>query len=285
MFEYTIIEGGLECSHSYNEDIPSFEFHLHNKYEIYLLLSGDVHYFVERKKYVLKKGDILVFNSKEIHKPTFVGVSPYERITMHFNPKIAAYFSTPDTNLLGCFENRKNGENNLIKLDQGKHTLFCSLLERLAQLCSNSGESPIEKLSVLLQVFNLLDISSKQSKLDLGQQTQQPQQLKSPISQVITYINNHLTEELSLDVLEKKSFLNKNYLCKLFKDQMGSTIHSYILIRRISLAKQLLENGASVTEACNQSGFNDYANFIRLFKKITGTSPAKFKTNTFGKIN
>jgi AraC-like DNA-binding protein len=284
MFEYTIIEGGLDCAHSYTEDIPSFDFHLHNKYEIYLLLSGDVHYFVERKKYILKKGDILIFNSKEIHKPTFVGASPYERIIIHFNPQIAAYFSTPDINLLGCFENRKNGENNLINLEQGKHTLFCSLLDRLAQLCSKVDESPIDKLSILLQVFSILDKNTKEIKLDINQQTQQPQQLKSPISQVITYINNHLTEELSLDVLEKKSFLNKNYLCKLFKDQMGSTIHSYILVRRISLAKQILENGASVTEACNQSGFNDYANFIRLFKKITGTSPAKFKVHAFGKI-
>lgn len=283
MFDYNIIEFGLECTHNYNDKLPNMEFHLHNRYEIYYLLSGDVHYFVERKKYIIQKGDILVLNSKEIHKPTFVGATPYERITVHFNPQIARYFSTTDISLLSCFENRDNGKNNLIKLDNSDNMVFHSLIEKLAILCQNNNGNPIEKLSILLQILTFLNESWKDRISDIKKQTQQPQALKAPISQVISYINNHLTEDLSLSTLEKQSFLNKNYLCKLFKDQMGSTIHNYILVRRISLAKQLLENGASVTEACSQSGFNDYANFIRLFKKITGNSPSKFKTNSGGK--
>ncbi|MBQ3028199.1 MAG: AraC family transcriptional regulator, partial [Lachnospiraceae bacterium] len=42
-------------------------------------------------------------------------------------------------------------------------------------------------------------------------------------------------------------------------------------------AKALLQEGASVTEACYRSGFNDYANFIRSFKKVTGVSPGKYR--------
>ncbi|WP_313960282.1 helix-turn-helix domain-containing protein [Paenibacillus xylanexedens] len=56
----------------------------------------------------------------------------------------------------------------------------------------------------------------------------------------------------------------------------GLTIRNYILNRRIELAQICLSEGMSITEACYRSGFGDYANFIRSFTKIVGTSPGKF---------
>ena len=63
----------------------------------------------------------------------------------------------------------------------------------------------------------------------------------------------------------------------LFKRETGSTIFQYILVKRIAMAREFLSMGTSVAETCVQSGFGDYANFIRTFKKITGYSPGHFK--------
>ncbi|WP_244169688.1 MULTISPECIES: AraC family transcriptional regulator [Paenibacillus] len=51
---------------------------------------------------------------------------------------------------------------------------------------------------------------------------------------------------------------------------------SHVLDRRIALAKSCLSGGLSITEACYQSGFSDYANFIRSFTKTVGISPGRF---------
>ncbi|MEG2350978.1 MAG: AraC family transcriptional regulator, partial [Hungatella sp.] len=91
------------------------------------------------------------------------------------------------------------------------------------------------------------------------------------------YIDQHLSEALSLESISTACSLDKYYLSHLFKKETESTIFQYILVKRIAQAKELLSLGSSVTEACQQSGFNDYANFIRSFKKVTGYSPGHFK--------
>ena len=56
----------------------------------------------------------------------------------------------------------------------------------------------------------------------------------------------------------------------------GTTIIKYLTSKRISEAKKLLNSGKSISEAAEESGFNDYANFMRTFKKIVGVPPKKY---------
>ena len=72
-------------------------------------------------------------------------------------------------------------------------------------------------------------------------------------------------------------YVNEDYLNKIFKNETGITLNSYIIFRRIAEAKKILYMGGSVKESCIGSGFNDYANFIRTFKKIEGVPPGAFE--------
>ncbi|MFC7055508.1 helix-turn-helix domain-containing protein [Enterococcus alcedinis] len=93
---------------------------------------------------------------------------------------------------------------------------------------------------------------------------------------MLNYIQENITLDISLTSLEEQFGLSGFHLNRLFKKEVGSTIYQYILLSRISLAKQLLETHSNVTEVCFLSGFNDYANFIRTFKKITGLAPKQY---------
>ena len=97
------------------------------------------------------------------------------------------------------------------------------------------------------------------------------------IRDIISYIDEHLLDELTLERMAQAFLLTKYYLCHIFKKEMGTTIFHFILLKRISLSRVLLAEGKNVTEACFLSGFRSYANFITTFRKYTGCTPKKYK--------
>ncbi|MNI77674.1 Multiple antibiotic resistance protein MarA [compost metagenome] len=97
------------------------------------------------------------------------------------------------------------------------------------------------------------------------------------IQSAMSYIDNHLQLNLSLEQIAGELGLDKYYLSHMFKQQTGGTIYRYVLLKKIALSKQLLSAGTSVSDTCDQCGFNDYANFIRTFKNITGIPPGKYR--------
>jgi AraC-like DNA-binding protein len=270
-FNYDHLSQDISAGHQCTEKALNNEFHLHDGYEIYFFIHGDVNYFVEQSSYKLQKGNLLIFNSQEIHKAVSLSDIPYERITIHFKPEIIKPFCTAHTNLLACFENHEKGTNNITLFDDSKYNYFISNAKQLIHnLKGDTYGSDLLPLTYLIQLLVMINetFSNKNHVMT---------SIISPkILPILQYIDTHLTDSLSLDYLSKVLSIDKYYLSHLFKQNTGSTVYQYILMKRIVLAKQLLLEGKSVTEACQQAGFNDYANFIRTFKKATGISPGSF---------
>ena len=95
----------------------------------------------------------------------------------------------------------------------------------------------------------------------------------------MNYITNNISKPISLSDLSAQFNFNGNYLSHLFKKHTGLNLRDYIVQNRLQIAKKELLMGASVTEACYRSGFNDYSNFIRTFTKLVGISPGRYKKN------
>ncbi|MCZ8511894.1 AraC family transcriptional regulator [Paenibacillus filicis] len=252
--------------------VRNVDFHLHHGCEIYFLLQGDVHYFVEKTVYPLRFGDLILTNEHEIHKPSFSSESVYERITLEFPPTLALLYQTAEFQPLSCFYDRPKGERNKLSLSSKETSALLGLFLRYEQLQKNpSPGDAILKLSCFMELLvyiNALFSMNKQPDTGLD--------LHHKLSPVLDYIERHLEEDLSLDRLEKLFYINKYYLIKLFKKYTGSTIHEYIVSKRISLAKKLLSEGCNVTEAYLQCGFNDYTSFLRMFKKKVGLLPKDY---------
>ena len=98
----------------------------------------------------------------------------------------------------------------------------------------------------------------------------------------VSYINDNFTGNVTVEDVAKHAFVSVNQLCVLFKKHLSTTVMKYVNGKRISEAKRLLASGKSVTDTAFASGFNDYANFIRVFKGSVGVSPGKFKTCAAG---
>lgn len=86
---------------------------------------------------------------------------------------------------------------------------------------------------------------------------------------VLNYLGEHLTEDISIDTLSAHFFLSRSYLMHTFKEQTGYTIGNYLSTKRLLLAKDLIAEGAPITEVCYACGFKNYFDlFARIQKKF-----------------
>ena len=102
------------------------------------------------------------------------------------------------------------------------------------------------------------------------------------LAPILAYIDENLENDLSLEAIGNRFFLNRFYLSKLFRKSTGSNLHEYIIYKRVSKARRLLSEGHSVTDTAALCGFNDYSNFLRMFKKSVGITPGQYRKNSRG---
>lgn len=255
----------------------SLEFHLHKGCEIYYCVSGDVKYFVENRIYTVEPGDVFITNQNEIHKPNFESDKTYERITIHFDPAFFSQFSNNHFDLLACFYNRRNGYGNKISLSESQLANMMGIFEEIENTKKHMPEySEIKLNNLMIELLIFLNEVSTANRID-SEKEKYTNQLDDVLYKIINYIDQNPEGDLSLENLEKIFFISRAHLCRRFKAQTNSTLHQYIVKKRISRAKLYLEEGASVTHTMNMCGFGDFSNFIRTFKKNTGMTPSEYR--------
>ncbi|WP_079914387.1 AraC family transcriptional regulator [Paenibacillus sp. 32352] len=265
---------GIHYAHRRTEHPLKMDFHLHDRFEIYFFIRGDVHYFIEKKVYPLAYGDLLVMNNRELHKATFQSHAPYENIVIHFDPETVRQLNSSfSLDLLNCFTNRPLGEQNKIQLLPHQLEELVALYQKIDSL---SGD-PSDGSDILLSAYTI-ELLVLLNRAFMHNLSPIPSSIvPEKLAPVLDYIDHHLDHDLSLEALEQQFFMNRYYLSRLFRRSIGSTIHEYILLKRIAQAKKLLNEGHNVTDACQLSGFNDYSNFIRMFKRIVGVPPGRYR--------
>jgi AraC-like DNA-binding protein len=76
-------------------------------------------------------------------------------------------------------------------------------------------------------------------------------------------------------------FTSKFHLLRLFKKYYGQTPKQYLIEKRIEKAKELLQEGETVTETCFATGFGSPSSFSTLFKSRVGLTPVEFQKKQF----
>jgi len=263
-----------EIFHYKDESIQEVALHHHDFYEIYFFVSGSVSYNIESFSYRLSPGDILLISPHELHQPLF---SPekqqYERYVLWLNPAFLKQFGTAEQDLTRCFDIRKPGHSNLIRPDGVTRELMNYLIQQLLhEHDSQDFASDIYCLSVLAQLLILLN----RTALRAGQAPEVRENADSTVYRILTYINEHYNDDLNLDFLSNKFFISKYHLSREFGRVVGTSVHRYILQKRLIMARQLMAAGRPTSEVYQHCGFGDYSNFYRAFKKEYQISPREY---------
>ena len=104
------------------------------------------------------------------------------------------------------------------------------------------------------------------------------------VKRVIQYIENNCATDMSNKTIGERFHFNSSYLNRIFKENTGNTLHSFLIRYRMNLAMDLLcATNLSVGEIAGSVGFSDIPHFIKTFKKITGEAPAKYRNKGKGK--
>lgn len=116
----------------------------------------------------------------------------------------------------------------------------------------------------------LMEISEHDDNIDLD-----------PVQATLRFIDEHLAEEIDMPEIAENVHLNQDYLTRIFKRQIGSSVKSYIVTKRMEKAKLLLETtDLPIAEIAYQVGYYNYTSFNRAFKKQFDESPQAFRQNS-----
>ena len=248
-------------------------FHFHEFDKIVLLLSGRVEYIVEDITYPLSPWSVLLVRHHAIHKALIDVSVPYERIIIYLD---RSYFGRvlPEVSLMACFEASDQPGKCLLFPDESQQKELSSIITSYetarGDLRFGSDAMRDTLMMQFLILVNRISVSGDVNTIP-------ERRYDEKIRQTLSYINENLAKDLSVDVLAAQVFLSRYHFMRLFKQQTGTTVHSYIRQKRLLYAARLIREGVPAGQAASQCGFNDYSVFNRAFRECFGIRPADLK--------
>lgn len=91
------------------------------------------------------------------------------------------------------------------------------------------------------------------------------------------FIDENFHEQLDLQEMAEQSFFSRFHFHRLFTQIYRHTPHQYLTRKRLEKAKDLLAENRSVTDVCNEVGFDSIGSFSNLFKKVVGFPPQYYR--------
>jgi len=264
----------FELQYKRDSYLKNVELHHHDFFEIYFLVSGDVTYQIESRIFHVMPGDLLLISPRELHqvriKPE---MSVYERYVLWVAPETVSRLSSPQTDLTAGLDPTRSGHGNLLRLTPEDRAAIQGLLAALDQE-SASGQYGGELLRESLLTQLLVNVN----RLVFRQETYPEEDTRTSraVDQVVSFINLHYGEALSLDSLANQFYVSKYHLSHVFQQQMGTSLYRYIQKKRLMISRQLMAQGKKPSEVYASCGFCDYPGFYRAFKAEYGTSPREF---------
>ena len=232
--------------------------HWHQQIELLLFLTDDAKVLCADKLFYANAGDMIVVNPCELHQ-NFGGTYYCVHIQNSFFKDIGYEY----TNILP-----------FIKADSE----ILAMVEQMWQAAQEKSEWSL--LDVQSYAYKLMSYLVKNFKAEASISGDEALKTNrtSRIDEILYYVAKHCNEKITTAFLAENSHLNENYLCALFKSQMGMTIVDYINSFRIEKATELLQNkNLSITEIALHVGFDDPGYFTRVFKKHVGATPREYR--------
>lgn len=240
-----------------------FNFHTHTDYEIFIFIKGEASFVVEGINHTLSPYDILLIRGNELHRIFSTPDTEYERIVLNISGEFFSHWNCEY--LADIFE--KSIESRFIPAETVLKKGIDTSIERIEKYIqeTNRSNDAVVSCAIIDLIYNIGKISPKKNTVFQN----------NSISDIIAYLNNHISDDISLDAIAEKFFLSKYHMCRLFKEVTSFTIYQYITAKRILLVKQLYKEGYSLSNAASEAGFGCYSNFYKAYIKQFGRSPKK----------
>lgn len=248
--------------------------HYHNMQQILFIREGTAKIAVHQKEYTGKKGSVFFISNLESHSVS-IQEYPYKRYVLSF-PLDYSFLSLHESYFYGILLQRPQNFTHMICLEGSEEYDAAAVFNAMHFECQN--KRPGWQLMIACQIARLLVGLYRLTPSSF------PEKPISGIAGIVLKIQKEITEgfhkELTLDGFAEKFFVSKYHLSREFKRITGYNFREYLILQRISAAKDLLAHtNMPVAEVCSRCGYQSVNHFIRIFKNKEGNTPYQYKKN------
>lgn len=241
------------------DNLTATHHHHNNTIEFIHIAEGRGKILIADNIYEFSSGDMFIFDAEAVHCTYPENPQEYVRNKLIIDKNILYAISETDE------------YNRQFKVPKQTERELDALFESAYRMSRDKDK----KILASVEVMKILNLCLKEQNsifhIDEG-----------CVYETIKYINEHLTEKISLDTLATKIHISKYYLCRKFKEETGMSVFSYLKSQRIALAKALLSKGDKpVTYIALETGFGDISSFTKCFKAETGITPSEYRRQNY----
>lgn len=258
----------------YNDrPVSGVKSHAHNYYEFYFFLEGDVNLHIAGDIYPLKSGDVVLIPPHVQHHAEVLGNNtPYRRFVFWISREYCSRLMAESADYGYLMQHVTVTGNYIYHYDK---ISFNSLQAKIIRLLEEIHSARFAKSAQISLCVNDLVLHLNRSIYEMSHPTA-PRKKQNLYQDIISYIEAHLEEDLTLDKLAEEFYVSKYHIAHVFKENLGLSVHQYITKKRLALCLDIMKSNTEISSAYLMCGFQDYSVFYRAFKKEYGVSPKEF---------
>ena len=260
----------------YNDlNLSNVESHSHSYYEFYFFLEGNVSMEINGEIYPLKYGDVVLIPPSISHHAVIHNRElPYRRFVFWISREYCNQLMELSQDYGYLMQHvQVTGGNYIFHNDV---ITFNTIQTKVFQLIEEIHSKRFGREAKISLCVNDLLLHLNRTIYEQNHPGKRNEE-QSLYESLIHYIEEHLEEELSLEHLAGKFYVSKYHIAHVFKDNIGISIHQYIIKKRIAACKDAILNGHKISKVYLMYGFKDYSAFYRAFKKEYGMSPKEYQ--------
>lgn len=261
--------------------------HTHNKLEISLVKSGHGTYNIGERCYDIQSSDVFLISNTEMHNIVINDNSVLVNLVLHFESEFLwdLLGHDPDDRLLKVFFSRnENFQHRLNRKNPATLRSAKILLEIEREMMDKPLYYDLQVRLLMKSLLLLILREYEYFELD-DPQTAITQREAYMAKETLRYIEQNISNNLSLAEIANVACLSPTYFSSLFKRYNGITISAYIARKRVEQAVHLIRStNLNLTEVAVRCGFNNSTSFNKTFKRLTGEVPSFFRKSPGAQI-
>lgn len=250
--------------------------HSHDAVELYFTLSDLPDVLLNDTVSAVPAGTLIIIPPFCVHQLYHEAGKVYERYILSINTQwLEEVFCHKDDSFSYL---RKSASPIFLTPNHSQCQKWIQELDRLLSFSSNTAPEALSCFFDLLSILNnmineISPVTNKQPPISATQHR---------INEIISYIQEHIYENLTVSDLATHFYLHPDYLSRLFKKHAHISVSRYITLQKTATAQSLLREGYTVAQVQEKLGYSSYAYFFKTFQKNTGLSPSKYREQYLG---
>lgn len=240
-------------------------FHWHENYEMCQVINKPCAFRIDGEMIEAVPGDIVTISEKTVHQ-FIIRENDSDIRIIQFNSNILFGITDKILPLKTHIPYTEIVKNNELRNNLGLLFGMMECEENIADSDNNNYYKAITAALYFLLQQHFPETAAKHSD----------KSSKNDFYRIVEYINNHFSENITVDSISKHFYFSRGKLSTVFRKYSGMGVNDYINRLRIKNANMLLLKGESVTNAALSSGFESIRTFNNCYKKIMGLSPSEY---------